>query len=310
MYAFIRGQHTSETLKNEVRSFCGAQMTMIQQIENSNEEETCVKKFPNWKHLLNSRKIEFWKHYKTSKITEIYSSWLEKTTPVIPRKFQPKPITGETDAQNQVRNGFAVNQMKCETEILKIRANNAKSQYEAMDLHMKTTIEEIFPDNTTLQAKFKAFWTQQCQQEENKSKSLWETKKEFYMQQELEDSPDNSNAVNTNSNDKKFSRASDSIKFRKPNQPANRRNNAPQHRNQRERRETDNRKPVNRYNTQYQQSKANVVTQPHIHRTPRIQMQRQDSITEDIIENYPPSIPRTLSDSFLPRGRPPNEALD
>jgi len=39
----------------------------------------------------------------------------------------------------------------------------------------------------------------------------------------------------------------------------------------------------------------------------RPQLSRENSVTEEIVENYPTELQRTLSDSFLPRGRPPNK---
>ncbi len=38
---------TSDNIRKELSSFCGMQLSMMQQIENTNEEDSCTKRFPN-----------------------------------------------------------------------------------------------------------------------------------------------------------------------------------------------------------------------------------------------------------------------
>ena len=74
---------------------------MIQHIETSNQDKTCSKRFSNWPHLKDQRN-EYWKQFKNEKMAEKYKKWQDNTPTVIPRKFKPKVIKGESEAPKRV----------------------------------------------------------------------------------------------------------------------------------------------------------------------------------------------------------------
>ena len=140
----------SDALTEELRKFCNSQLMIIQHIENSNEEETCSKRFPNWPHLLKDRRNERRKQFKNEKMAETYKKWQESTPIVIPRKFKPRAIKGESEASKKVRMEIAVNKMKSEVMILNIKAQDQKQQFEAIDRQVHQMIDDLFPDNQNL----------------------------------------------------------------------------------------------------------------------------------------------------------------
>ena len=76
-------------------------------------------KLSEWKNLLNEQKMAYFNFLKKSKDAETYSTWRDNNPPLIPKKFQPKPIPGETNQQWQARITLATDQMKREIEIIK-----------------------------------------------------------------------------------------------------------------------------------------------------------------------------------------------
>ena len=152
MFNFVTKK--SDALTEELRTFCNAQLMMIQNIENSNEGETCSKRFPNWPLLLKDRRNEYWKQFKNEKMAETYKKWQESTPPVIPRKFKPRAIKGENEASKKVRMEMAVNKMKSEVMILNVKAQDQKQQFEAFDRQVHQMIDDRFPDNQNLRAKY------------------------------------------------------------------------------------------------------------------------------------------------------------
>ena len=70
---------------------------------------------------------------KNSKDAKTYSAWRDNNPPLIPKKFQPKSIPGERNEQRQARITMATDQMKCEIEIMKIKANSYKKKFESID---------------------------------------------------------------------------------------------------------------------------------------------------------------------------------
>ena len=307
----------SNTLTEEFKTFCSSQLTMIQQIENSSEEETCSKRLPNWPHFLRDRKNEYWKQLKNEKMAQTYTKWHESTPPVIPRKFRPKIIKGEKEASKKVRMEMAVNKMKSEVKILNIKSNDQKQQFETVDRKVYQMIDERFPDNQNLRAKYKSYWTEQCRLEEEKSQDIFQKKKEWFENLELEG--DTENATNNNNTsgsnleghdrNSRFNRAPKD--FRKPKQSARynqvrgtyrnvntpnengRTNKAFDYNNQSNRQGISRNQPGR--STREEQWNPNTAATKQ-----RPQLSRENSITDEIVENFPTEIHRTFSDSFLP----------
>ena len=218
---------------------------------------------------------------------------------------------------------MAVNKMKSEVKILNIKSNDQKQQFEAIDRQVYQMIDERFPDNQNLRAKYKSYWTEQCRLEEEKSQDIFQKKKEWFENLELEGDTENAtNNDNTSGNNlegydrnSRFSRAPKD--FRKPNQPARYNQVRGTYRNVNMTNENGRTNKAFTYNNQSNRQ-SNARNQPgrstrEEHWNPhsaatkqRPQLSRENSITDEIVENFPTEVHRTLSDSFLPRGRPPN----
>ena len=290
-------QSTSNNLKEQLTSFCQSQVSILQEISNNDGDDLGTKRFPNWQHFLNSRKVEFWKYFKNKKMSEIYTKWKDSTPTLIPRKFKPKEIRGEADGSKQVRLEMAKNKMTCEVQILKIKSDDGKIQYEAIDRQVHQMIDEKLPNNLELRTKYKTKWAEQCHEEEEKSEVIFEKKQNWYENQELNGANESNNTIFNNDNSEKPVEAAIASNFRRPRPPT--RNYNPNYGSNRAKPKRNN----NNNNHMRNKNQSRQLDQQH-------QMERQNSITEEITDNFPATIPRTFSDSFLPRGRPPNEALD
>ena len=67
--------------------------------------------------------------------------WLENEPIINQKKFQPKPITGESEIQKDVRITFAKDEMKREIDVMRIKAQSYQHQYQVADLQVLHEID-------------------------------------------------------------------------------------------------------------------------------------------------------------------------
>ena len=211
--------------------------------------------------------------------------------------------------------------MRSEMEIMKIRISNLKNKYEAIDQSMNSETDKRFTDDS-MKIMLKDQWKKDCMNEENISEDIWKQKEEWLLKQELE-------AEEIHANKNHFSR----IAPKRPNyqghsnksyhQNANYRKRRPQYnnRNDFQRGQRFRRQNSGGYSPRFLEDNAQRQlghnTDCHVndhHRSENYRSEetrnknrnpRYEEINENTEEENHPSLPRTFSDSFLPRGRPP-----
>ena len=65
-----------------------------------------------------------------------FESWLNEETPILPRKYRTQPIQGEQEEQTKIRLNIAIEIVKGEIELLRMRSNNHQRKVIDMDEHM------------------------------------------------------------------------------------------------------------------------------------------------------------------------------
>ena len=122
---------------------------------------------------------------KNIKDAETCSAWRDNNPPLIPKKFQPKPIPGERNEQRQARITMATDQMKCEIEIMNIKGNSCKKKFESIDNQMFQNIKEKLNGNQDAIEKAKLCWQEACNKEMAISQELWAKRENWHKEQEL-----------------------------------------------------------------------------------------------------------------------------
>ena len=135
---------TADILVDELGKMSVTQAKVLTSIVKTLEGNHIKEKIPNWNILLNARKMDYWNHLRNVKIAETYVRWCGSDPPIIPKKFQPAPILGENAGQRRARLNLATDQMKCEIEIMNIKAQSLKQKFEALDSQTGQEIEEKF----------------------------------------------------------------------------------------------------------------------------------------------------------------------
>ena len=311
---------SSNSIAKELTTFNNKQAEMIKNIIPTPEtnEQNFEKVIPNWKNILTKRKVEYWKSYRNLKLSNIYNKWLENDPVTIPKKFQPKPIRGESEFQKELKTKLATDQMKCEVELLKVHAKNHQQQYESIDRQIAHKIEEQFPSNQDNVAIWISKWQSLCKTEEDLSEDIWKKKENWYQQQELDaDSSRDSVTFNDSRPTRKdhYDTNVSTNHRQNPYKPygANKYFRTPQHTYR-----PDTRNNYSRIRPPYNNNNNNYRRPPNANRfqyntTARTQfghgqnnsLDRQNSITDLIADNFPTSgIQRTTSDPFLRTSRP------
>ena len=88
-----------ENIVKELHSIGTSQNRAFQSMMADSDLKQLEIKLPEWKNLLNESKMAYFDFLKNGKDAETYSAWRDNNPPLIPKRFQPKPITGERNEQ-------------------------------------------------------------------------------------------------------------------------------------------------------------------------------------------------------------------
>ena len=168
---------SSDDIK-ELGKITTIQANTMSVLQNTAMGDSVRKEIPKWQNLLNERKLDYWEFLRNQRIAATYSRWRENAPPVMPKKYQPRSIVGESEEYRQLRIKMATDQMKNESEILNLKAQSYKQKYETLDKQTLRTITEIFKDNADLQESTIRLWLHECQKEEKISEERWSEKEE------------------------------------------------------------------------------------------------------------------------------------
>ena len=172
---------TNEEIKNQlvvttkeiVKGF--SSLTQMPLSVNIEEKKKNIK---NWKDNLNERKMTYFLKYKNEKMSEIYERWYQSEPPVVPKKFKAKQIPGETEEQKKVRLKLSCDKMRCEANIMKIRAENYPVKLARITDEVSKEIFKSYEENSDTANQLQELWKRECRSEEEKSARIWSDKEE------------------------------------------------------------------------------------------------------------------------------------
>ena len=116
-----------------------------------------------WSAKTNQRKQHLYQQMRNKCTSQTYSEWLQGDT-YVPKKFQPKRITGEPEVQWNLRYDLAKSKMRTEAELTSLRAKSHWDKVQSIDKEMYQLIEE----NAGGQIKehLKEMYRQECEKME------------------------------------------------------------------------------------------------------------------------------------------------
>ena len=171
--------------------------TYIQQVVEEKNKNLVVaegykfrKKFAkDWFKCLNTRKIAYYNKIRYEGLIQIYSSFLNRETPFIPRKFLEKPVPDESEEQKRMKFELAKDKMLIEIARMKdqiVKQDSIISEQGRMVGEISNRSDEV----TTRQC-LKEIWYKETQREEEKSNNIWSRKKTWF--EKLPEQGENSN---------------------------------------------------------------------------------------------------------------------
>ena len=311
---------TSSSLIKELATLHKTQTSMLKNITTvgANTEQTLEGIIPNWRNILTKRKIEYWKYLRNSKLANIYNQWLEGEPITIPKKFQPKPVRGESEFQKELKVKLATDQMKCEIELLKVHAKNHKQQFDSIDQQVAHKIEEKFPSNQEAVTILVSKWQSLCKTEEELSEDIWKKKEDWYKKQEIDSNLTNDyeNLNDSNGANNDYSNSNVSTNHRQNPSSLYKtdryRKNVPQRYMPQTRSNNSRDRPYFHHNSNSKnfqntrRSQNRTTNRSNYQKRPEVLSDCQNSFTDLIAQNFPTTgIQRTISDPFLRQGRHP-----
>ena len=82
---------TADILVGELGKMSVTQAKALTSIVKTSEGNHIKEKVPNWKILLNARKMDYWNHLRNVKIAETYARWCRSDPPKSQRSFNQRP---------------------------------------------------------------------------------------------------------------------------------------------------------------------------------------------------------------------------
>lgn len=127
-----------------------------------------------WCKKLNSRKQLYWKQINNSNDAEQYEKWLNQENATLPRKYRITSIRGEPEEQTQIRVNVAVERVKGEIELLRMRSGISKQKVANIDEQMIVDLKTK-ATGRVLEILL-SMWKLDCEKEEKKSVDRWRYK--------------------------------------------------------------------------------------------------------------------------------------
>lgn len=127
-----------------------------------------------WSRTLNLRKQIFWKQINNANDAEQYEKWLGEDNPILPRKFRITEINGEPEDQKNVRANMAIERVKAEIQLLRMRSEKSQEKVINIDEQM---IQELRKkaDGKILEI-LENRWRSDCEKEEKRSQERYRIK--------------------------------------------------------------------------------------------------------------------------------------
>ena len=124
-----------------------------------------------WNDLLAKRKMAYWSYLRNKNYSELYETWISKDVPVLPRKYRIKKLRYEEKEETNIRIEMAVNRMRGEIQILKIKSTKAHDSMRDYDNAIDAEISRL--SSGTLRETVMNVWYSECEQQQQVSYNRW-----------------------------------------------------------------------------------------------------------------------------------------
>jgi hypothetical protein len=135
-----------------------------------------------WNRSLNERKQAYWNYLKFKNTAAIYSEWIKKDNPIIPRKYRPKIIPGEVDEDKDIRRETSLQLFEADIKILKNKSRRYENAFKQTDDEMCAIFEK--KSDGEICRNLKKIWGKECKKEEEKSAAIFEKKLKWLKEYE------------------------------------------------------------------------------------------------------------------------------
>lgn len=161
--------------RNDDRTAYQSPTLIIQQEVNElalQKEANKIKQKMNkdWCRSLKHRKQLFSKQVNNAKDAEQYEKWLNENTPFLPRKLRKANIRGEPEDQKNIRVNVAIERVKGENELLRLRSQNNQQKVINADKEMDDDLKRKASDRTLV--ILQNMWKSECGKEEKISRDI------------------------------------------------------------------------------------------------------------------------------------------
>lgn len=129
----------------------------------------CRNKFiSTWRQKANQRKQHLYQQMRNKTINTIYMDWCQDGD-FVPKKYKPKPITGEPEDQKKIRTDLAKMKMKAEAELCSLKAQKHWERVQTIDIEMFEVIESNADGE--VKEHLKEMYRQECEKIEVNARS-------------------------------------------------------------------------------------------------------------------------------------------
>lgn len=134
---------------------------------NENSDQTNV-----FKNELNERKITFYKGFRSQQLSEYYNTLISGEQKFVPDKFRPRVNKNTPEFELKLKKDDAIENMVREIKLLHARSKDFQSKLKDIDEKVINKIYNLGHDND-VKLTIKNLYQENCQNEENKSKAIW-----------------------------------------------------------------------------------------------------------------------------------------
>ena len=132
-----------------------------------------------WKNELNQRKTAYIKCYRATKLANLYKEMCPEENPFVPRKFRCTIHENVSKDEEKLRSKQSIQHLLDEVEVLTIRAENFKKQFEEIDNKAEQYLQAQTSD-PDVKGHLITLWKNDCKLEEDKTHELWKEKEDFF----------------------------------------------------------------------------------------------------------------------------------
>lgn len=134
----------------------------------------------DWRKLKKKRKWNYWLFLKNKETCKLYQEWYDTQSKTLPKNLKPKYGKFRYPGETEVRLKYAREQMKHESELMKLKAEDYQRKFKEIDDKMMNLIKTKYKEWQDLVEDLTTVWQEECEHEKKRSESIW-IKKETWI---------------------------------------------------------------------------------------------------------------------------------